>query len=207
MLLEVTRTIVTKSFQLVAGHSAVDLVNTLDWRFRESGAEELLNTYEDLLRFTEQTGLLSQRQAKALRRTEGPAASRALQQARDLRESAAQVFYAMVDRVEPPVEGVLRLDRYMHTAQANRTLRWTPSGVKLVWAEETDPALPVWLLGQAAADALTSASAGNLRACADATCRWLFLDMSKNHMRRWCDMKICGNRTKARRFREQRSAR
>ena len=32
------------------------------------------------------------------------------------------------------------------------------------------------------------------------TCRWLFLDRSKNHSRRWCDMRICGNRSKTRRF-------
>jgi predicted RNA-binding Zn ribbon-like protein len=197
---------VTKSFQLVGGQPVVDLVNTLDWRFRESGAEDLLNTYDDLLRFTEQTGLLTPRQARALRRTEGSAGSRALQQARELRESAAQVFYAMIDRVEPPVEAVLRLDRYMHTSQASRVLRWTPSGVKLIWAQEADALIPVWLLGQAAADVLTSATVSKLRACADAGCRWLFLDTSKNHMRRWCDMKVCGNRTKARRFREQRSA-
>ena len=31
-------------------------------------------------------------------------------------------------------------------------------------------------------------------------CSWLFLDMSKNRSRRWCDMKVCGNRAKARRF-------
>lgn len=29
-------------------------------------------------------------------------------------------------------------------------------------------------------------------------CRWLFLDVSKNKSRRWCDMKVCGNRAKAR---------
>jgi predicted RNA-binding Zn ribbon-like protein len=27
-------------------------------------------------------------------------------------------------------------------------------------------------------------------------CRWLFLDRSKNQSRRWCDMKVCGNRAK-----------
>ena len=31
-------------------------------------------------------------------------------------------------------------------------------------------------------------------------CAWLFLDTSKNGSRRWCDMKQCGNRAKARRF-------
>ena len=40
----------TKPFQLVAGHPVLDLVNTLDWRFRETGPEELLDGYDDLLR-------------------------------------------------------------------------------------------------------------------------------------------------------------
>ena len=31
------------AFQLVAGHPALDLVNTLDWRFRRTGAAELLH--------------------------------------------------------------------------------------------------------------------------------------------------------------------
>ena len=38
-----------------------------------------------------------------------------------------------------------------------------------------------------------------IKECADETCEWVFLDCSKNHKRRWCDMKSCGNRAKARR--------
>ncbi len=30
------------------------------------------------------------------------------------------------------------------------------------------------------------------------TCDWLFVDNSKNRSRLWCDMKVCGNRAKAR---------
>lgn len=200
------RRIVTKSFELIGGHPTLDLVNTLDWRFRDSGSEELLNSYEDLLRFTEQSGLLSQRQTKALRRTESAAAARALQQARDLRESAAQVLYAMLEDLEPSVESLLKLDRHWHTAQSHRALRWVAKGVQSVWPAENDPSLPVWLLAESTAELLTSGAASSIRACADTGCRWLFLDLSRNHTRRWCDMKICGNRTKARRFREQRSS-
>jgi predicted RNA-binding Zn ribbon-like protein len=29
------------------------------------------------------------------------------------------------------------------------------------------------------------------------SCRWLYLDKSKNKSRLWCDMKVCGNRAKA----------
>jgi predicted RNA-binding Zn ribbon-like protein len=45
-----------------------------------------------------------------------------------------------------------------------------------------------------------------LRSCDNPECRWLFLDTSKNQTRRWCDMKLCGNRMKARRFKAQHSA-
>jgi predicted RNA-binding Zn ribbon-like protein len=198
---------VTKSFELVAGHPALDLVNTLDWRFRDSGAEELLNSYEDLLRFAEQSGVLTQRQGRALRKADGAAAARALQQARDLRESLAQLVYAMLEHLEPPVEALLKLDRHLHVAQSHRALHWSSKGIRSVWPAENDASLPVWLLAESTAALLTSESAGSIRACANAECRWLFLDLSRNHTRRWCDMKICGNRTKARRFREQRSER
>ena len=29
-------------------------------------------------------------------------------------------------------------------------------------------------------------------------CQWLFIDRSRNRSRNWCDMTVCGNRTKAR---------
>jgi predicted RNA-binding Zn ribbon-like protein len=206
MVLEVTGEKVTKSFQLVAAHPVLDLVNTLDWRFRESGPEELLNSYDDLLGFAEQSGLLSQRMTRVLRRAESASSARALQQAKDLRESAAQLLYAMVDHLEPPIESVLKLDRYLHAMQANRSLRWTPSGIKSLWPSEDDPRLPLWLLTQSAADLVTSEAADSVRACAAPGCRWLFLDASRNHTRRWCDMKICGNRMKARRFKAQQRA-
>jgi predicted RNA-binding Zn ribbon-like protein len=32
------------------------------------------------------------------------------------------------------------------------------------------------------------------------SCRWLYVDNSKNQSRQWCDMKVCGNRAKARTF-------
>lgn len=37
-------------------------------------------------------------------------------------------------------------------------------------------------------------------------CRWLFVDRSRNSSRVWCDMTVCGNRTKARRHYRRRTA-
>lgn len=43
-----------------------------------------------------------------------------------------------------------------------------------------------------------------LKACRLHTCQFAFYDESKNRSRTWCSMKVCGNRTKARAYRERR---
>jgi predicted RNA-binding Zn ribbon-like protein len=46
-----------------------------------------------------------------------------------------------------------------------------------------------------------------LKACAlHESCEWAFYDWSKNRSGTWCDMKVCGNRAKARAFRERHKA-
>ena len=44
--------------------------------------------------------------------------------------------------------------------------------------------LPVWVLAQSAAYLLTSSAMDHVHQCTSETCRWLFLDSSKNHSRR-----------------------
>jgi predicted RNA-binding Zn ribbon-like protein len=39
-----------------------------------------------------------------------------------------------------------------------------------------------------------------LKRCPDDTCGWVFWDVSRNNSRRWCTMRVCGNRAKARTF-------
>jgi predicted RNA-binding Zn ribbon-like protein len=42
-----------------------------------------------------------------------------------------------------------------------------------------------------------------LKLCGSNSCRWAFYDQSRNHSSRWCRMASCGNRQKAKRFRER----
>ena len=39
-----------------------------------------------------------------------------------------------------------------------------------------------------------------IRQCQDSSCGWLYLDRSREKNRRWCSMRDCGNRAKARRY-------
>ncbi len=61
----------------------------------------------------------------------------------------------------------------------------------------------LWLIADAAAALLTSPRLALVRQCSGEECTWLFVDTSKNHRRRWCDMRDCGNRAKARRHYER----
>ncbi|MBB93132.1 MAG: hypothetical protein CML68_00800 [Rhodobacteraceae bacterium] len=52
-------------------------------------------------------------------------------------------------------------------------------------------------LALAAAHLITEADFRYVRNCEGPTCSLYFLDISKNHKRRWCSMEVCGNRAKA----------
>jgi predicted RNA-binding Zn ribbon-like protein len=51
--------------------------------------------------------------------------------------------------------------------------------------------------------AMTDDNWARLKLCDSQSCRWVFYDQSRNHSSRWCTMASCGNRQKARRFRER----
>jgi predicted RNA-binding Zn ribbon-like protein len=55
----------------------------------------------------------------------------------------------------------------------------------------------------AAAEAMADGSWQRLKACRSDTCRWAFVDNARNRSRQWCSMSVCGNRQKARVFRER----
>jgi predicted RNA-binding Zn ribbon-like protein len=197
-------------FDLCAGHPVLDLVNTLDNRFRADGPIELLPDYEALLRFMEQSGLLEGAQVRALARSvSGAEAERATDAARELREAAASTLYAAAEGSAPLPTDLRKLARHFQSAHQRQELVWAPTEEqsKCVWewgSSQTEADLPVWLLAVQTSTLLTSDAMSRVRACGSETCRWLFLDTSKNHTRRWCDMKVCGNRMKARRFQERR---
>ena len=195
-----------RKFQLVAGHSALDFVNSLDWRFRKSGAEELLKTYGDLLSFTVRAGLLKKPEALGLARTVGMRrAGRVLMAGKALREVLANFFYSVVDG-GPPASGCMQaLEEHIEKARKHQRLTWRGACLEWSWAQvwqETE--FPIWVLALKAAELTTSPSLIKVRACDNAECRWLFLDTSKNQGRRWCDMNLCGNRMKSRRFKAKR---
>jgi predicted RNA-binding Zn ribbon-like protein len=47
---------------------------------------------------------------------------------------------------------------------------------------------------------------GRLKVCTNDACQWAFYDRSRNRSGKWCTMEVCGNRMKARAFRQRQGA-
>ena len=89
------------------------------------------------------------------------------------------------------------------TAEALSHRRLEPGEDGFAWSWKDGAAgdlrTPLWPILESAATLLTSDDLGRIRECDADDCNWLFLDRSRGGNRRWCSMKSCGNRAKARR--------
>lgn len=194
-----------RTFQLVGGHPVLDFVNSLDWRFRKSGAEELLQTYGDLLDFAVQAELLEAPVARRLAHlTRGREAILVLTAAREMREALANFFYDKLKGLPPNSGSARAIEAQIETARDHQRLTWKGKCFAWVLADAHGEAeLPIWILALSTAELITSHLLPKVRACDNPECRWLFVDTSKNQRRRWCDMRLCGNRIKSRRFKHR----
>jgi predicted RNA-binding Zn ribbon-like protein len=55
-------------------------------------------------------------------------------------------------------------------------------------------------------DAIADGTWARLKACREHDCEWAFYDHTKNRSGAWCSMEGCGNRAKARAYRERQAA-
>lgn len=191
-------------FQIVAGELSLDFVNTFDNRPVPERYKELIVDYKNLVDFAAQAGGIDPSlQSALIREAEAhPAkASAVLTRALQLRETLYRILKARLAgrRID-------ETDRHAFSAElaealSYRQLQATRTGFRLEWTKEPVNLEAVWWpIADSAAHLLTSLDLALVRECNAKTCRWMFVDRSKNHSRRWCDMKVCGNRTKARKF-------
>jgi predicted RNA-binding Zn ribbon-like protein len=176
-------------------------VNTLDDRHIKP--KELLETYIDLARFGEDTGILQQQQVDRLMErsnTQPDRAQQALLLGRELREAIHDVFWAIMNKRPVPSPALMRLNDYAQAAAGHMRLVAANGGFAWGYDDLLDFDSVLWPIARSAADLLVSDQLAFVRPCSSKACEWFFLDTSKSHRRRWCDMTRCGNRAKVRRF-------
>ena len=191
-------------FDLSGGDLSLDFANTVSRRSLPERRAEHLNSYDDLVAFGKQSSVLSWQEAARLRkraRRHQREASRNLRDALQFREVLYHAFAARAARRQVSVADLKKINDRAVEAMTRRALGHSNGGYRWNWLSENADALerPLWHIAQAAADLLTSDGSAEVRQCDAPDCAWLFLDRSRNRSRRWCDMKTCGNREKARR--------
>lgn len=191
-------------FLYVAGDAALELVNTVDWTPRGL-EEERLSSYEQLTRWAEGAGVIGAETGRRLRRLAAArprAAAAALEFAHRTRDSLRDLF-AAIARGESREVPLSRFNQLL--AEATERLQVAPdAGGRFQWSwrgQESDPRGLLWPVIWSAAKLLESDEVGSVRICDGDDCGWMYVDRSRNGLRRWCQMKTCGTREKTRRRR------
>ena len=195
------------NLKLLGGRLCLDYANTADWHASDH-PDEFLTSYSDLVLWGQHAGILTQRQAQRLlqKAADQPKeATAVLQQALALREVIYRIFAAVAHGRQPAAADLAALNAALAEILARSRIASTAEGFGWDWAGDEDAlARPLWAVARSAADLLTSGELHRVGQCADDRgCGWLFLDTSRNHSRRWCDIKDCGNRAKAHRHYER----
>jgi predicted RNA-binding Zn ribbon-like protein len=189
--------------KLIGGALCLDFVNTVDPR-HASDRREYLDSYRALVAWGRHAGAIGADEAKQLLTAaarEHDTAGQVLHRAITLREALYRIFAGTARRHAPPPRALATLNGELAAALAHTRLTCTPAGFSLQW-DDRPPSLDrvLWPVTRSAAELLVRGPAERVGECPGAgNCGWLFLDLSKNARRRWCDMRTCGNRAKARR--------
>ena len=188
------------AFEWVAGDPALDFHNTVSWR--PAGlAEERLRSFPDLLAWGRAAGLLPRPNALLARARERPAeAARVLSRALDLRAALHAVFTAIAEGRAPGADDLRRLNGSLSSSLRRLAVAKRPRGFGWAWTDTTSLDGLLGPIVWSAARLLTSDDIARVGRCANGNCGWLFVDRSRRHNRRWCEMSECGSRAKARRY-------
>ncbi len=194
------------AFELTGGALCLDFANTgADHKAPETASEKI-HHYADLLAFGVQSGSLSATDARKLLDAANHSASKAeaaWRKIRDVRETIYRVFSAAATGEKPARHDIEFMNACVAEVRSHNRLVPEGSGFALAWSDELSFERPLWPIVESAVQLLTSEDYPHVRQCGSAKCAWLFVDRSRNRTRRWCDMKVCGNRAKARRHYER----
>lgn len=186
------------SFELVGGSPALDFANSIT---SPGGTQrDAIDSYDALLRWAGRAGILSRAEGATLAeraRLDPTRAANVVRSAQRKRRAIIEVFSAIAANRPPPKTMVRRVLAAYGAAVANAEATPDDTGARLTWLSD-DLVAPLRIVDYDAGRLFLSGETSLVKECE--TCPWLFLDRSRNHSRRWCDMQVCGSRAKMRRY-------
>ena len=191
------------SLTLVGGELALDFANTCSAR-GSPAQQDHLRRPEHVAQWAAHANVLPAADAEWLVgavAAEPTLGARLIAEALALREDVYQLGVAIAAGRPAPRERVESLAHAHARALAAGAL--TPIAANFGWSWRPREAPVEAILGPISLSALTllqQADLTRVKQCQGEKCGWLFFDATKNKSRRWCEMEVCGNRAKQKRF-------
>ena len=191
---------------LVGGDLALDYINTRGGQPRASADDEALHDYNDLVAWARHVGMLTEAEARRLRRR----ARRNPDDAQHTYQRAVRVRSYLYELFRAVAMGHHRPGGTSPPYAATRPRRspepsWPAATAASPGAGPTTRSwAPPRPIVHAAVALLTAGQLHRVKRCDG--CQWLFIDKSKNRSRRWCRMEDCGTDQKIRRYVARRAA-
>ncbi len=187
--------------RLIGGDLCLDFANTANGHVIPPW-HEYLHDYRDLILWARHAEALSASDFKKLleqAQARPVEAKQAFEKALATRETIFRIFSALAFKRKPAETDLDRLNKAWQESQQHMQLVPAPTGFTLGWDDEPSLECVARLVADAAVNLLILEKVKGVRRCAGDQCDWLFLDTSRNHLRRWCSMDTCGNHSKMRR--------
>jgi predicted RNA-binding Zn ribbon-like protein len=195
------------NLDLKSGHTALEFTNTVNDHASENPGETLFK-YEDLLFWAKRVGLLREEQVQILARKaaiQPDKTAAVFAKSLELREAIYRIFVAQTKGKSPAEADLAKLNLVLASLTSRAQVVYHDGRYEWRWNfDENALEVPLWIIALSAVDLMTSENLKWVGQCADEDgCGWLFVDTSKNHSRRWCDINDCGNRAKQRRYQKR----
>lgn len=190
-----------ENMHLDGGCLCLDFINTVHSR-TERPIRDYFSNYEDVIRWTRRTSVLTKREQKELAdyANSHPAkAADAFKVMIRAREELFDVFWPATENRKPSGVALKKINRLLSVSLSHLRLVPSKQGIEQAWETGANPLLlPLWMVVKSAYDVLTEESWERIKGCP--SCLWLFLDKTKNNRRRWCNSLTCGSIDKATRY-------
>jgi predicted RNA-binding Zn ribbon-like protein len=191
---------------LLAGHAALEFLNTAFTPPTGGQAVEMLGDGQSLLAWLVEAGLLSNAAgSRARRRFDAAALDEAAKEARKFRQWTIGWIERWTKAPDDDYAGELqRLNRLLELGNSYREVVAAGGPFTLVEHARLDDAKDlVAMLASQVAKLITSEAPELVKRCAGADCILWFVDRTKAHRRMFCSAAQCGNRAKVAAFRER----
>jgi predicted RNA-binding Zn ribbon-like protein len=176
----------------LTGNPGIDFCNTID--HRKPPRFDMIPDYVAVIHWGQDSGILPSKENhhKAL-----PSSKRSVARLWKARSVIHRLLLPIIHSKVPSTSDLAAFNKLSQEVASKMKIVQLRGGYDQVCGDDDPIQKILCAVVRSTADLLLTSNVGRVKTCAE--CGWWFLDTSRNQMRRWCIMRVCGNRAKARR--------